>query len=295
MPRFKRPRASTIGTPVYHRRRRDWKDDRDLIEEIITSVNQVNGPYDYYDKGVFAFREKVKLIRSSGYENNKEVFYLGLWIREELSKISKSQASYDLRVHTLKFPENIDLAILEIEQKNLIQTKKDNTDFSIDSLFPDPQLRSYVMERIQVLHKGDLIAYISSLVCKERDSLLTDSASIMDLIQICEYNISLLGLEVKKRYAVGETDLWIPSLSLGVEIRNSWNSDDEINLIRTLSDTNFRLQTQHLAVVTPDNFTDETFASLREIEKREVIENLSIIRVGDIGEYLSKIKEAVGI
>ena len=73
MPRFERPRASTIGTPVYHRRRRDWKDDRDLIEEIATSVNKLNGPYEYYDKGVFAFREKVKAIRISGYENNNEV------------------------------------------------------------------------------------------------------------------------------------------------------------------------------------------------------------------------------
>ena len=62
MPKFERPRASTIGIPVYHRRRRDWKDDRDLIEEIATSVNKLNGPYEYYDKGVFAFREKVKSV-----------------------------------------------------------------------------------------------------------------------------------------------------------------------------------------------------------------------------------------
>ena len=76
MPRFERPRASTIGTPVYHRRRRDWKDDRDLIEEVAASVNKLDGPYEYYDKGVFAFREKVKGYREVGYENNKNVFYL---------------------------------------------------------------------------------------------------------------------------------------------------------------------------------------------------------------------------
>ena len=34
MPRFDRPSATSIGTAIYHRRRRDWKDDRDLIEEV---------------------------------------------------------------------------------------------------------------------------------------------------------------------------------------------------------------------------------------------------------------------
>ena len=41
MKKFNRPRASTIGTPVYHRRRRDWKDDRDLLEEVAASVNRL--------------------------------------------------------------------------------------------------------------------------------------------------------------------------------------------------------------------------------------------------------------
>jgi len=291
MPRFERPRASTIGTPVYHRRRRDWKDDRDLIEEIATSVNKLNGPYEYYDKGVFAFREKIKAIRISGYENNKEVTYLGMWIREELSKISKTQASYDLRVHTLPFPEEIDSTILQMEQKSIGNSNKKEYELSIESLFPDPDLRSFALERMQILHRGDLVAYLSSLVSKERDSLLTNSASILDLIQICEYNLNLLELDVKKRYAVGETDLWIPSLALGVEIRNTWDLEDEIELIRVLSDTNFRLQTRHLVVVTPDDLSDETFSLLRQIETRKVIENLSIIRIGDFNNYIIKIKE----
>ena len=61
MPRIKKTKSSSIGTPVYHRRRRDWKDDRDLIEEVAATVNKLGGPYEYYDKGVFAFREKVKI------------------------------------------------------------------------------------------------------------------------------------------------------------------------------------------------------------------------------------------
>jgi hypothetical protein len=291
MPRFERPRASTIGTPIYHRRRRDWKDDRDLIEEVATSVNKLNGPYEYYDKGVFAFREKIKTIRATGYENNIEVTYLGMWIREELSKIAKTQASYDLRVHTLKFPEQIDSTILRMEQKAKVNSNNEGPGLSIESLFPDPTLRRFAMERTQILHKGDLVAYLSSLVSKERDSLLTNSASIMDLIQICENNLTSLDLIVKKRYAVGETDLWIPSVGLGVEIRNTWDSEDEIELIRVLSDTNFRLQTRHLVVVTPDELSNETFSLLRGIETRQVIENLSIIRIGDFNNYITKIKD----
>ena len=295
MPRFERPSASTIGTPVYHRRRRDWKDDRDLIEELIASINKLNGPYDYYDKGVYAFREKVKTIRTTGYENNHEVIYIGMWIREKLAEMSRSQASYDLRVHAIKFPQDIDTIISKKKQENSPSKIVHDRPLSIETLFPDLQIRSFVMERIQALHNGDLMAYLSSLVHKERDSLLTNAASIMDLIQVCEHNLSLHNLEVKKRYAVGETDLWVPSLSLGVEIRNSWESNDEIELIRILSDTNFRMQTKHLVVVTPDNLSDEAFTLLRQIEKRRVIENLSIIRVGDFGNYLSKIKDIVGI
>ena len=49
MPRFDRPSATSIGTAIYHRRRRDWKDDRDLIEEVAAAVNRLGGPYEYYD------------------------------------------------------------------------------------------------------------------------------------------------------------------------------------------------------------------------------------------------------
>jgi hypothetical protein len=291
MPRFERPRSTSIGTPVYHRRRRDWKDDRDLIEEVAATVNKLGGPYEYYDKGVFAFREKVQLYRESGYENNRNAFYLVMWIREKISEISRNQGSYDLRVHALPFPQNLESTILQMEQKITNNSNEGKVEISLESLFPDANLRSFARERMQVLHKGDLFAYLSSLVSKEKESLLTNSASIMDLIYICEYKLSLLKVDVKKRYSVGETDLWIPALSLGVEIRNSWNSKDEIALIRTLSDTNFRLRSRHLVVVVPDDISDEAFYLLRGIERRQVIENLSIIRVGDFESYVSKIRE----
>ncbi len=91
-----------------------------------------------------------------------------------------------------------------------------------------------------MLHRGDLIAYLSSLVAREREVLISSSASIMDLIHICEHKLNLRKLTVRKRFTVGETDLWVPSLSLGVEVRDSWNANEEIEIIRVLSDTNFR-------------------------------------------------------
>lgn len=291
MPRFERPRASTIGTPVYHRRRRDWKDDRDLLEELAASVSRIDGPYDYYNKGVFAFREKIKSFRANGYESSNEVFYLGMWLRERINEMSKNQLSYDLRVHPIVFPESLQSAILQMEIQTRDQSEVNKKEISFESLFPEPQLRSFARERTQVLHQGDLNAYLSSLVSKEKDSLMTNSASIMDLIQICEYKFSVLKVEVVKKYTVGETDLWIPSLSLGVEVRNTWTQEEETKLIRTLSDTNFRLQSRHLAVVVSDDLSNQTFDLLRQIEKRKVIENLSIIRIGDFSNYISGILE----
>ena len=78
----------------------------------------------------------------------------------------------------------------------------------------------------------------------------------------------------------------MPSLHLGVEIRDNWNEDEEVNLVRTLSDTNFRKRALHLCLVTPDDLSDEKFLKLREVEKRGVIDNLSVIRIGDFGNYL---------
>jgi hypothetical protein len=81
----------------------------------------------------------------------------------------------------------------------------------------------------------------------------------------------------------------VPSLSLGVEVRDSWNANEEIEIIRVLSDTNFRLRAMNLCLVSPDDLSDNAFLKLREIEKRGVIENLSVIRIGDFGNYLDQL------
>ena len=139
---------------------------------------------------------------------------------------------------------------------------------SLNALFPDPKLRAFALERMQILYRGDLIAYLSSLVSKEKQSLMTFSASILDLINICQHMLALREISIQKRFSVGETDLWIPMYSMGVEVRNSWSEQEEIEVIRILSNTNFRLRSKYLVLVTPDDLSDESFVQLREIEKR---------------------------
>jgi hypothetical protein len=291
-PSFKRPKASSIGTPVYHRKRRDWKDDRDLLEELAAAVNRLDGPYEYYEIGVLAYREKIKVFREKGYEVNKEAYFLCMWIREQLGGLSRKQGSYDLRVHSLTLPEDLDQVISGVEKRATQSGFGEKNELSLSTLFPDPQLRNFARERMQILHRGNLHSYLSSLVAKEKDSLVSASASIMDLIHICEQKLAVRNVEVTKRFLVGETDLWVQSWSLGIEVRTTWNPDNELELLNTLSDTNFRLKARHLVVVVPDDLSDEAFDLIRQVEKREVIKNLSIIRIGDLGKYLDEIKKA---
>lgn len=285
----KRPKASTIGTPIYHRKRRNWEDDRNLLTELTGVVSRIDGPYDYFSPSAKAFIEKVDTIKLKGFEENPDAYFLAMWVREKLSELLIKQGSYNLLVHPLQLPENID-KIIKLEEKKVTKGGHDGqANVSLSALFPNPRLRAFALERVQMLHRGDLIAYLSSLVARERESLMSISASIMDLIHICEHKLNLRKLSVKKRFSVGETDLWIPSLSLGVEVRDSWDTNEELKIIRVLSDTNFRLRAGNLCLVTPDDLSDEAFLKLREIEKRGVIENLSVIRIGDFGNYLDQL------
>lgn len=292
MAKFKKPRASTIGTPVCHRKRRSWQDDRDLLEELAGLVNLLDGPYDYYEQGVVAFREKIKGFREVGFEQNTEAFFLAMWVRKTLSDLLIKQGNYDLRIHPITFPEDIESVISDEEKKSTQSGfPQMQSGVSLNALFPDPKLRAFALERMQILYRGDLIAYLSSLVSKEKQSLMTFSASIMDLINICQHMLALREISIQKRFSVGETDLWIPMYSMGVEVRNSWSEQEEIEVIRILSNTNFRLRSKYLVLVTPDDLSDESFVQLREIEKRGVFENLSVIRIGDFGSYLDQIVE----
>ena len=285
----KKPEASTISTPIYHRKRRNWKDDGDLLEELVAVINKIDGPYDYFSPSIKGFLNKVELIKKQGFEENPDAYFLAMWVREKLSELLITQGNYNLQVHPIDIPNDIN-AVIELEEKKATKTgHKGLVNLSLSQLFPNPRLRAFALERIQMLHRGDLIAYLSSLVARERESLLSSSASIMDLIHICEHKLNLRKLSVRKKYTVGETDLWVPSLSLGIEVRDSWDPKEEIDIIRVLSDTNFRLRAMNLCLVSPDDLSDEAFCKLTEIEKGGIIENLSVIRIGDFGNYLDQL------
>ena len=257
--------------------------------ELVNVVKKIDGPYDYYSPNIKGFTDKVELMEKQGFEENPDAFFLAMWVRERLSKLLITQGSYNLHVHAINIPEDIN-AVIKMEERKATKTGNEGqTNISLAHLFPNPKLRAFALERIQMLHRGDLIAYLSSLVARERESLLSTSASIMDLIHICEHKLNIRRLTVRKRFTVGETDLWVPSLSLGIEVRDSWNPNEEIELIRVLSDTNFRLRASTLCLVSPDDLSDEAFLKLREIEKRGVIENLSVIRIGDFGNFLDQL------
>lgn len=289
MPSKKRPKASTIGTPIYHRKRRNWEDDRNLLTELAGVVSKIDGPYDYFAPNSKGFSNKIDAIKQKGFEENPDAYFLAMWVREKLSELLIQQGSYNLLIHPLQLPDDIE-KVIKLEEKKVTKGGHDGkTNISLATLFPNPRLRAFALERVQMLHRGDLIAYLSSLVARERESLMSSSASIMDLIHICEHKLNLRKLSIKKRFSVGETDLWVPSLSLGVEVRDTWNTNEEIKIVRVLSDTNFRLQASNLCLVTPDDLSDEAFLKLREIEKRGVIENLSVIRIGDFGSYLDQL------
>ena len=78
---------------------------------------------------------------------------------------------------------------------------------------------------------------------------------------------------------------------MGIEVKNCWDEREELVLTNTLSNTNFRLQARHLVVVVPDSLSDESFEMIRSVERRGVFDNLSILRIGDLGNYLDRIEE----
>ena len=109
--------ASTIGTHIFHRKRRSWQDDKDLMLELHSFLSKPDGPYDYFENKVTQFRSKIDSFIDSGFENNIEVFFLAMWVREQLSALTIQKGSYNLSVDPLELPENVDDIISKEEVK----------------------------------------------------------------------------------------------------------------------------------------------------------------------------------
>jgi len=282
--------ASKLGVPIFHRRRRDWTDDQKLIEQFSSIINSHPSLYDPSADSTINFLKHLNGIAGSGYRDNADALLIANWMRESLLALSRKNGNYDLRIHAIQLPSNLQ-EILHQQENNLTRNGFSRITPSLSTLFPDPKIRGFALERIQVLHRGDIVEYLNSLVSREKESLMGYSATIMDLIHICEHKLKLRKIPIVCRFETNECDIWVPSLKLGVEIRNYWDDNSRDSLISVLNTTNNNLKADFLTVVCPDDLSDLAFHSLREIERNESVNNLSVIRIGDFGKFLDKIIE----
>ncbi len=288
-----RPSVTSLKTPIYHRRRRDWRDDQYLIEDIVKCLDtkhceKANGP-----TRIKEFKEIAERVGTSGYQSNIEALCLAMWIRENLVRLSHKHSGYDLRVHAFEIPESLNEIIQDRSNKFTSESLNPTQEISLEHLFPDPEVRLHALQRVQLLHKGDLHAYLHALVSKERDSLTGESATIKDLIHICEEKLCRRNLRVVSNYAANEVDLWAPALSLGIEVRDALSPSETEDLVGFFRNTKSSKKTRFLALVCPDDLSDLMFHNWKEMENLESMENLSVLRVGDLGVYLDKIAEMV--
>lgn len=239
------------------------------------------------------FKEIALSVVSSGYQSNVEALCLAMWIREHLVTLSHKYGGYDLRVHAFEIPEDLS-KIIEDRSKQLVSKSLNPAhEISLEHLFPDTEIRLHALQRVQLLHKGDLHAYLHALVSKERDSLTGESASIKDLIHICEEKLCRRKHRVVSNYTANEVDLWIPALSLGIEVRDALSLNDTDNLVGILRNTKSSKKTRFLALVCPDDLSDLMYHNWKKLENLEPMDNLSVLRIGDLGVYLDKIAEII--
>ena len=239
------------------------------------------------------FKEIAGRVGASGYQSNIEALCLAMWIRENLVRLSHKHGGYDLSVHAFEIPEALNEMIQDRSERFTSESLNPAQEITLEHLFPDPEVRLHALQRAQLLHKGDLHAYLYALVRKEKDSLVGKSATIKDLIHICEEKLCRRNLRVVSNYAANEVDLWTPALSLGVEVRDALSPSDTEDLVGIFRNTTSSKKTRFLALVCPDDLSDLMFHNWKKMENHESMENLSVLRVGDFGVYLDKITEMV--
>ena len=264
-----------------------------MIEDIVKYLDTKHCEKANGLKRIKEFKEIAGRVGTSGYQSNIEALCLAMWIRENLVRLSHKHGGYDLRVHAFEIPEALNEMIQDRSKTFTSESLNPAQEISLEHLFPDTEVRLHALQRVQLLHKGDLHAYLHALVRKERDSLTGESATIKDLIHICEEKLCRRNLRVVSNYAANEVDLWTPSLSLGIEVRDALSPSDTEDLVGVFRNTKSSKKTRFLALVCPDDLSDLMFHNWKKMETHESMENLSVLRVGDLGVYLDKIAEMV--
>ena len=264
-----------------------------MIEDIVKCLDTKHCEKANDPTRIKEFKEIAERVGVSGYQSNIEAFCLAMWIRENLVRLSHKHGGYDLRVHAIEIPEALNEIIQDRSEGFTIESLNPAQEISLEHLFPDTEIRLHALQRVQLLHKGDLRAYLHALVRKERESLIGESSTIKDLIHICEEKLSRRSLRAISNYTANEVDLWAPALSLGIEVRDAFSPSDTEDLVVIFRNTKSSKKTRFLALVCPDDLSDLMFHNWKKMENHESMENLSVLRVGDLGVYLDKIAEMV--
>lgn len=286
-----RPKKKNKKTPLHHVGRIDWQDDRDLIEDIAASIDRPGSNYDRYQPGVRAFREWVHQFRKKGYDKSQEAAQIGGWLRELLAEKKRREGKYDLNTRPLFIPDDLTEVIRIRQTKEEEEEIEETVDLppTFREVLTNDRTRNLAKKRAEELHEGDLGAYLSSLVEKERHLMESPSWSTIDLLDACRYQLLRVGLEFKENYVVNETDFWVPKLALGVETTVEWDKDKEEKVLGVIGETKFRLKAQHFAIVVRNDMREHQLDAMRKIEKRKTFENLKVLKIDQFGPHLKGI------
>jgi len=275
-----------------HLARNNWRDDRDLLEEIASVIDRIDTPYDRLNQGVRCFREWVKNFRSHGYDRCPEAIVLATWVRESMAKSSRKEGSCDLATRSISFPVDLDVVVRQCRiESTHPETSPPSSDSILQQLTPNSKLRDFALERAQSIFNGKVTEYLESLIKRDHEFIQNHGERISDLLGACRQQIAKSKLLLSRNYSPNQTDFWIPEINLGMEVVFNWGSGKEFELTRVLGDTAYRLEARSLVVVTPNDMPDHQFQAIQKIEKDGAFENLSVIRLNALEGYLEDIVE----
>ena len=276
--------------PHHHVGRSNWRDDRDLIEDIAATIERPGSSYDRYKPGIRSFREWVRQFRKHGYDKSPEAIHIGAWLRKLLDEKGRREGGYNLNTRPLFIPDDLN-DIIRRRQREEEQVIEDKIELPpiFRKVLATAKTRALAWERANSLFEGDLATYLSSLVEKERKAMQGPSWNILDLLDSCRLHMTRRNLKFSENYIINETDFWVPQIGLGVETVFDWISDKKQRIVGVLSDTKFRLRVLHFAIVVHNEVPGHQFESIKEIESRKVFENLRVLRVNEFGPYLDEI------
>jgi hypothetical protein len=278
------------GETSSHLARNNWRDDRDLLEEIASVIDRIDTPYDRLNPGVRYFRESVKNFRSNGYDQCPEAIVLATWVRDRVADVIRREGNCDLTTRAISFPIDLDAVVRQRRNESKDpETSPPDSDSILQQITSDSKLRNFARERIRSIFDGNVSEYLHSLVRRDREAVKNHGRRISDLLAACRQQLDEKKLEFSQNFSPSQTDFWIPEINLGIEVVFDWDSSKEFELTRVLGDTAYRLEARSLVVVTPNDMPDHQFQAIKKIEEGGAFENLSVIRLNALEGYLEDI------